>query len=170
MPSLKDIEDRQKRLKALTEQLQREDDMNRYLQVVQQMENEARELEGIALAFEAENQRQKKAPRGSVEILLTPEQRSRIQRETGISMTTVVISDPGGDVNKAMPIARPDQIEAEALKQAKAQKAEREAKENARMSLERELHSLETQNELMAEQVAKIREKPETKAILNPKT
>lgn len=170
MPSMKDIDERKTRLLAMTEQLQREDDMTRFLTLVQEMEKLGQELQSVTLAFEAEMKQKERRARGQVEVVLTPEQRARIQRETGVSMTTVLIADSGGEINASMPTQRPAQIESEAIRQAKAQKTARDARENARMQLERQLHELESQGELMAERVAEVRERPEIKAILYPKT
>jgi hypothetical protein len=84
-------------------------------------------------------------------------------------MTTVLLVDSGGEINASMPTQRPEQIEAEAIRQARAHKAAREAREGARMELERQLRELESQGELMAERVAEVRERPDIKAILYPK-
>jgi hypothetical protein len=169
MPTIKDIEERQKRLMAMFEALQREEDMTRYLQIVQQMEQEARDLESTALAFEAEATKRQRRATGFIEVLLTNDQRTKVLRETGINMTTVLISDPGGEVNASMPGARPEDIEKEALRQATKTKLDREARERARMELERQLDELAGQNELVAAQVAKVREDPKVRAILDPK-
>jgi DNA polymerase III alpha subunit len=169
MPSMKDIDERKNRLLAMMAELQREEDMTKFLSLAQEMEKVGKELEAATVAFAAEMKGKEKHTHGFVEVVLTPEQRARVHRETGVSMTTVQIDDPGGDVNAAMPTNRPERIEREAIRQAKAQKVEREARENARMTLDRELRDLESQGELMAQQVAELRERPEIKAILNPK-
>lgn len=169
MPSMKDIDERKTRLLAMMDQLQREDDMTRFLTLVQQMEQLGHELESVVQAFEAEMKQKESRARGFVEVVLTPEQRARVQRETGVTMSTVLLSDPGGELNAAMPLQRPEQIEKEAMAQARAQKQAREVRENARMQLERELRELEMQGELMAQQVAEMRERPDIKAILHPK-
>jgi len=169
MPSMKDIDERRKRLLSMLEQLQKEEDMTTFLQTCQQMEAVGAELASMVLAFEAEMKQKVTAARGFVEVMLTPDQRARIHKATGINMTTVLIKDPGGEVNLGMPLARPEDIEREAMKQATAKKGEVEAREKARVELEQNLHELETQNQLMAEKVARIRQQPEIDAILNPK-
>jgi hypothetical protein len=169
MPSLKDVDERRKKLLAMMEQLQKEEDMTRFLQTCQAMEALGAELAAMVLAVEAEMMQKVVAARGAVEVTLTPEQRARISKATGVNMTTVVIADPGGEVNRGMPLAKPDDIEREAMKQATAKKAEAEAREKARMELEQSLHEMEIQNQLMAEKVARIRQQPEIAAILNPK-
>ena len=168
MASMKDIDERKNRLLALIDALQREEDMTRYLTIAQEMEKVAAELDSVAAAFGAEMRGKEKRFVGAVEVQLTPEQRARVQRETGATMTTVLLPDPSGAINARMIFAQPAEIEAEALKQARAAKMEREARENARMQLERQLRELEEQNELMAEKVAELRRQPEIRAILNP--
>src|SRR5215831_653827 len=103
MPTIKDIEERQKQLMALHDELQREEDMTRYLQIVQRMENAARELEAMAVALDSELTRRQKRSKGQIEVVLTPEQRAKVQRETGVSLNTVLIDDPGGHMNALMP-------------------------------------------------------------------
>ena len=169
MPSLKDVDERKKKLLAMMEQLQKEEDMTRFLQTCQAMEAVGAELASMVLALEAEMKQKVTAARGAVEVTLTPEQRARISKATGVNMTTVLIADPGGDVSRGMPLARPEDIEREAMKQAMARKGDAEAREKARVELEQSLHEMEMQNQLMAEKVARIRQQPEIQEILNPK-
>lgn len=169
MPSLKDIDERKKKLLAMMEQLQKEEDMTRFLQTCQAMEVVGAELASMVLALEAEMVQKVTAARGAVEVTLTPEQRARISKATGVNMTTVLIADPGGDVSRTMPQAKPEDVEREALRQAMAKKNEAEAREKARTDLEQSLQEMEMQGQLMAEKVARIRQQPEIQAILNPK-
>jgi hypothetical protein len=169
MPSLKDIDERKKKLLAMMEQLQKEEDMTRFLQTCQQMEAIGAELAGLVLALEAEMLHKVTTARGAVEVTLTPDQRARISKATGINMTTVLIADPGGDVSRGMPLAKPEDIEREAMRQATAKKVQAEAREKARADLEQSLHEMEIQSQLMAEKVARLREQPEIKSILQPK-
>jgi hypothetical protein len=165
--SLKEIEERQKRLLAMGEQIRREEDMNKMLEIAQRMEQEAKELQGIAEVFNARMQTQSKVAKGGFEVVLTPEQRSRIMKETGVTMMTVFIDDPGGQLNKSMPGADPKAIEAEALRQAREKQGKQKAKETARVAVENQLSELETQHELNAEAVAKLRQDPAFKAAIN---
>src|SRR5215470_4821627 len=122
MPSLKDIDERKKKLLAMMEQLQKEEDMTRFLQTCQAMEAIGAELASLVLAVEAEMKQKVAAARGAIEVTLTPEQRARISKATGVNMTTVLIADPGGDLSQTMPQARPEDIEREAMRQALAKK------------------------------------------------
>ena len=167
MSSIKEIEERRARLIALGEKIGREEDMNKMLELAQQMEREAKELEGVAEVFDARMRTQSKTPKGGFEVVLTPDQRARIMKETGVSMMTVFIEDPGGSLNKTMPMARPAEIEAEAMRQAKARQSDSKARDEAKLAAERQLHELESQHELNAEAVAKLRQDPKFKAIMN---
>jgi hypothetical protein len=167
MASLKDIESRQKLLLQLFDQLQKEEDMTRYLQIVQQMEGVGRELEALALDFEKEMSKGTRRASGFVEVVLLPEQRKKVLEQTGISMNTVLIADPGGEINMGMPGARPAEIEAEALRQAWKVKGERQARAEAKVQLEKDLEELSAVSEVMAEQVQRMREDPKVKAILD---
>lgn len=168
MASIKEIEERQKRLLELGDRIRREEDLNRMLEMCQQAEHEARELEEVAVAFDQQMRKQSKTPpKGGVEVVLTPDQRARILKETGVSMMTVVIEDASGNFSKAMPETLPPLIEAEALRQARSKKGVDEAKQNAKLAIERQLTELEGYHELNAEAVAKLRQDPKFLAAID---
>jgi hypothetical protein len=167
MASIKEIEERQKRLLELGERIRKEEDLNRMLEMCQQAEQQARELEEVAVAFDQQMRKQaKEPPKGGVEVVLTPDQRARILKETGVSMMTVVIDDPNGNFMKLMPETLPPVIEAEALRQARARKGVDEAKQESKVAIERQLTELEGYHELNAEEVAKLRKDPKFLAAL----
>src|SRR5262249_4534574 len=126
-----------------------------------------KELDGVARAFEAKMMGQIKQARGTVEVVLTPEQRARILKETGVSMNSVIINDPSGGMNTAMPSMTPPDVYPEALKQAKEQAAAGKAREQAYRDVEATLRDLESQHELNAEAVARLREDPQFKEMIN---
>jgi len=155
MSSLKEIEERQKRMYKLIDQMTAEEDLNRMLQTVQLLEQEAKELEAAAMAFQDKMTKQyPKPPKGAFEVVLTGDQRQRILKATGVAMTTVLVDDKSGSMNSAMPSTQPAVIEAIALRQANEKKVREEAEIAARAALERQLRELEEVNELVAEQVA----------------
>ncbi len=161
MSSLKEIEERQQQLYRLIDQMNAEEDMTRMLQTVQLIEQGAKELEAAALAFQSKMDQQfGKRPQGAFEVVLTPDQRARILKATGVAMTSVLVDDTTGVANAAMPTSRPEQIEAIALRQAQQRKLEEEAEIAARAQVERTLRELEMQNLLVADQVARLREDP----------
>lgn len=167
MSSLKEIEERQKRMYQLIDQMTAEEDMTRMLQLVQLIENEAKELEAAGMAFQAKMDKQTGKPqRSGFEVVLTHEQRSRILKATGVTMDTVIIKDSSGSLNQAMPTTAPAEIEAEAMRQAKARKIDGEARGQARVQAERQLAELENQGPLFAEQVARLKQDPRFREIL----
>src|SRR5262249_13971503 len=95
-------------------------------------------------------------------------QRAKINKETGVTMMTVFIADPGGSLNKTMPYAKPQDIEAEALRQAKERMAEGKARDQAKVAIQNQLREVETQHELNAEMVAKLRADPANQSIFDP--
>jgi hypothetical protein len=162
MSSLKEIEERQQRMYQLIDRMVAEEDMNAMLQLVQALENEARELEAAGKAFQAKMDKQYGKPAaGGFDVVLTPEQRARVLKETGVTMDVVHVPDVSGSMNAAMPYTAPPQIEAIALQQALEQKTEREAREASRNRVEQMLRELESQNELVAAQVANLRQDPQ---------
>jgi hypothetical protein len=167
MSTLKEIEERQQRMYRLIDQMYAEEDMNKMLQVVQQLEKEAYDLQDVALAFQAKMEKQHgKAKVGRFEVVLTPEQRQIIMKETGIAMTTVWIDDQGGTRNQAMPVTNPQQILAEALIQAHAMKAEKPAIEAAKQKIASSIAEIEQGGPLYIEAVAKMKQDPRVAEIL----
>jgi hypothetical protein len=168
MSSLKEINDRQQRMFKLIDQMTAEEDMTKMLQIVQQLEQEAKELETTALAFQAKMEKQYGKPRRPMfEVVLTPEQRQRILKETGVNMTTVWIEDAGGGLNAAMPTTEPGHIEAEALRQARMMKATEPAKAQARKQIADALAEIEAAGPLHADVANQVRNAPWFKDITN---
>jgi hypothetical protein len=106
-----------------------EKDIDKIQRITAELEQEGRELEELARAFE--RQELAKAgppPKGKLEVVLTPEQRARVKKLTGVDMPSVVIADEAGVLSKAMPYTKPRDIEQlainEALKQASMQNAD----------------------------------------------
>src|SRR5579859_5508620 len=118
-----DLLARQRAMLVLMEKLPGETDTERITAIANQLQNDARELEALALAYE--KQELAKAgppPCGSIEIVLTPEQKKRIYEQTGVSMETVVVRDESGVLNQSMPHTDPRRIEQLALVEAKRRK------------------------------------------------
>lgn len=123
-----------------------EKDVDRIQVVTQELEREGRELE--ALAKEFERQELAKAgppPRGALEVVLTPEQRARVQKLTGVDLPSVVISDEMGVLSQAMPTADPRDIELLAIAEARRQAAMRGADAEMRAALHRAIADIEEQ-------------------------
>jgi hypothetical protein len=106
-----------------------EKDIDKIQRITAELEQDGRELEELARAFE--RQELAKAgppPKGKLEVVLTAEQRARVKKLTGVDMHSVVIADEAGVLSKAMPYTRPRDIEElainEALKQASMQDAD----------------------------------------------
>jgi hypothetical protein len=170
MSTLKEIEERQNRMYKLIDQMYAEDDMTKMLQVVQLLENEARELEKVVTAFQEKADREyakmnKKAP--TIEVVLTPEQRQRVLKETGVTMTSVLIQDEVGARNAAMPNTPRAVIEAEALRQARAMKSNEAALKEAEAKIASCIEEIEAGGPLYVEAVAKMKQDPRVMAILD---
>ena len=106
-----------------------EKNIDKIQRITAELEQEGRELEELARAFE--RQELAKAgppPKGELEVVLTPDQRARVKKLTGVDMQSVVIADEAGVLSKAMPYTKPHDIEqlaiSEALKQASMQNAD----------------------------------------------
>jgi|SoiMethySBSTD1v2_1073268.scaffolds.fasta_scaffold226412_4 hypothetical protein len=161
MSTLKEIEQRQQRMYKLIDEMNAQEDMTAMLEVVKKLEVEAQGLETALTDFEAKMEKQTpKIQRGAFEVVLTPEQRQRILKETGVDMRTVWIKDQGGARNAAMPATLPPVIEAEALKQAREQKALEPARQAAKRQVDQALDEISNQSPMHAEAVAKVKADP----------
>src|SRR5262249_50611388 len=83
---LRALLDRQKRMAEMAERLTKAPDIETLLQWVAQLEAEAKELEKRAVAWGKKMEAQyppRKGMHGFVEVVLTPDQRAAIKRETG---------------------------------------------------------------------------------------
>lgn len=158
MSSLKDIEERRDRMFKLVDAMHAQEDMTAMLQIVAQLEQEAKDLDKSIRTFQEKMEKEwGKMRRPAFEVVLTPEQRQRITRETGIQMQTVWIDDVGGGLNAAMPTTHPEQVEAEALRQARALKAAEPAKAAARKQIADGLAAIEAAGPLQADVANQVR-------------
>ena len=119
----------QRAMSDKAQSLAAEKDVEKIQRITAELEQEGRELEELARAFE--RQELAKAgppPKGKLEVVLTPDQRQRVKKLTGVDMPSVVIADEAGVLSKAMPYTKPRDIEQlainEALKQASLQSAD----------------------------------------------
>jgi hypothetical protein len=161
MSTLKEIEQRQERMYKLIDKMNAQEDMTAMLEVVKELEEEARGLENAVLGFQAKMEKETpKTRKGAFEVVLTPEQRQRILKETGVDMRTVWIQDQAGVRNAAMPLTQPEIIEAEALKQAREQKALEPAKQAAKRQVDEALAEIEALSPTHAELVARVKADP----------
>jgi hypothetical protein len=158
MSSLKEIEERRDRMYRLIDQMTAQEDMTAMLQIVAQLEQEAKELDGAIRTFSAKMEKEwGPMRRPAFEVVLTTEQRARIMKETGVSMQTVWIEDQGGGLNAAMPSTHPEVIEAEALRQAKALQATEPAKAAAKKQITDALAEIEAAGPLQADVANQVR-------------
>jgi hypothetical protein len=114
--------------------------------VTQELERDGAELEALAKAFE--RQELAKAgppPRGALEVMLTPEQRARVERLTGVDLPSVVVSDEMGVLSQAMPTTDPRDIELYAIQEARRRAALRGADAEMRAALGRAIADIEEQ-------------------------
>ena len=120
---------KQRAMSDKAQALATEKDVEKIQRLTAELEEDGRALETLAVAFE--KQELAKAgppPKGKLEVVLTPDQRARVKKLTGVDMQSVIIADEAGVLSKAMPHPKPRDIEQlainEALKQASLQDAD----------------------------------------------
>jgi hypothetical protein len=123
-----------------------EKDVDRIQQVTQELEQDGRDLDQLAREFE--RQELAKAgppPKGSIEVQLTPGQKERVQKLTGVTLESIVIKDEMGVLVKAMPTTDPRDIEILAINEARRRKALTDADGKMRGEVDRVLAEIEAQ-------------------------
>ena len=139
-----------------------EKDVDKIQAVTQELERDGRELEALAKAFE--RQELAKAgppPKGALEVVLTPEQRERVHKLTGVDLPSVVISDEMGVLSQAMPTTDPRDIERYAIQEARRRATMRGADAEMRAALHRAIADIEEQGMgEVREQLEKLKADP----------
>jgi hypothetical protein len=78
-------------------------------------------------------------------VVLTPGQRERVKKLTGVEMTSVVIADEAGVLSRAMPNTSPQDIERLAINEARKLSALRNADGQMRAAVESAITEIEQQ-------------------------
>lgn len=117
---MEDLLARQRAMGEKAQSLVNEKDVEKIQALTAELEQEGRELEKLAKEFE--RQELAKAgppPRGKLEVVLTPAQRERVKKQTGVELASVVVPDEMGVLAKAMPNTTPREIEQLAMAEAR---------------------------------------------------
>jgi hypothetical protein len=121
-----------------------EKDLEKIQRITGELEQEGRELEELARAFE--KQELAKAgppPKGKLEVVLTRDQRERVKKQTGVDMASVIIADEAGVLSKAMPHTSLRDIEQIAINEARKLASLRDADGKMRAALDDAIRQIE---------------------------
>jgi HAMP domain-containing protein len=135
---------KQRAMSDKAQALTNEKDVDRIQTITAELERDGRELEELARAFE--KQELAKAgppPKGKLEVVLTPGQRDRVHKLTGVDLPSVVVADEMGVLSKAMPSTDPRDIELLAINEARKLAASRDADGKMRAELQRAIADIE---------------------------
>jgi hypothetical protein len=147
-------------LLKLASQLLAEEDVEKQKAISDQMAAMGREMEAMGEAMRVQA-RATKGAQGSIEIVLTPDQRKRVEQKHGVVLESVIIADEAGAMNQAMPMLRPEEIEIFAMKEAERRKAGAEAEKQMKAELEHSIAVLEGQdNAELQEQLDRLKQDP----------
>jgi hypothetical protein len=144
--TMDDLMTKQREMVKKAESLIQERDVDKIQSVTAELERDGRDLETMAREFE--RQELAKAgppPKGSLEVVLTPEQRERVRALTGVDLASLVIADEMGVLSKAMPTTDPRDIELLAIQEARRLKATRDADGKMRADVDRAITDIEEQ-------------------------
>lgn len=142
--SMEQLLRKQREMSTKASSLAAEKDVEKLQRLTAELEQEGRELEELALAFQ--KQELAKAgppPKGKLEVVLTKEQRERVKKQTGVDMPTVLIADEAGVLSKAMPHTSPRDIEQIAMNEARKQAALRDSDGKMRAAVDDALRQIE---------------------------
>jgi hypothetical protein len=143
---MEDLLVRQRAMLNKAATLVNESDTEKIRSVTRELEAEGRELEQLAKDFE--RQELAKAgppPRGSLEVVLTRQQRQHVQNLTGIDLQSVTINDEMGVLSKAMPSTLPGDILILAIEEARRRKAIKDADGKMKAAVDRAIQDIEEQ-------------------------
>jgi len=135
---------KQRAMADKAQSLVNEKDVDRIQTLTAELERDGRELTELATAFE--RQELAKAgppPKGELEVVLTPGQRERVKKVTGVDLSSVVVSDETGVLSKAMPHTDPRDIEILAINEARKLAALRDADGKMRAALHQAIAEIE---------------------------
>jgi hypothetical protein len=121
-----------------------EKDVDTIQRITAELEEEGRALEELARAFE--KQELAKAgppPKGKLEVVLTPDQRERVKKLTGVDMKSVIVADEAGVLSKAMPHTSKRDIEQLAINVARKLAVHKDADAKMRTALEEAIREIE---------------------------
>jgi hypothetical protein len=143
---MEDLLVRQRAMLQKAAKLVNEADTETISSVTRELEAEGRELAQLAKDFE--RQELAKAgppPRGSLEVMLTRQQRQHVQNLTGIELESVTINDETGVISKAMPSTLPGDILILAIEEARRRKAIKDADGKMKAAVDRAIKDIEEQ-------------------------
>jgi hypothetical protein len=144
--TLDDLMRKQETIARRASEMYKEKDTERLQRLVNELTVETRELEKLAKDFE--RQELAKAgppPRGSIEIVLTDEQRARVEKLTGVRLDTISLRDESGVLNQAMPYTDPQRIELLAIAEARRRKEAQSSNTVAREQVNKAIEDIEQQ-------------------------
>lgn len=144
--TIDELMQKQREMVAKAERLATEKDVDAIQGLTKELERDGLALQELAQQFEAQElAKAGPPPRGSLEVMLTPDQRQRVQALTGVDLESVVVNDEMGVLSKAMPMTDPRDIELLAIAQARRKKADRDADGTMRSAVEQALADVEEQ-------------------------
>ena len=141
--TLDDLLRRQQAMTALAATLVDDQDPEHVLQVAAQLQGMASEIEALAKDLAARTP--VATPPAYVEVVLTEDQRQRIEAQTGVRLETVKLPDDGGIQTRLMPDTLPPMVEAFALRQAQERKLGEAAAAEMRSEAAAAFEAIETQ-------------------------
>jgi flagellar capping protein FliD len=159
--SLDDLLRKQQEMSRLALEAQSAGSSARMQEIVAQLQALGSELEQLAAQLQAQSTAGTAARSGSTEVLLTPEQRSRVREATGIDLESIRIPDPTGISVHSMPLATPAQIEQRALQEAQRRQAAAAGEAAAQQQVAATLEIIDSQGTpALRQQLAELRQDP----------
>jgi hypothetical protein len=155
--TMDDLLKRQRQMAEKAQALSSERDVERIQQITAELEQDGKDLERLAKDFE--KQELAKAgppPKGKLEVMLTPGQRERVKKITGVDLASVVVADEMGVLSKAMPSTDPRDIEILAINEARKLAALKDADVKMQQALAQAIADIE--NSGFGEVVQKLEE------------
>jgi hypothetical protein len=157
-PVMDEMKEKQQRILKLMEEAARATDTEKVTEIVGRIQIEANALEALGKRLAAQTQALGNRP---IKVALTPDQRKRVQKLTGVDVDVIELSDHDGWQTRTMPWRDPRIIEYFAIEEAKRRKHGAEADRMVRRELTNAIEAIEAQgNPELQEQLDALKADP----------
>jgi hypothetical protein len=158
MGDLDELQKKAAELVKMMERVQNETDPEKFIAIAKEIEAAAKQFERLGEAY---TQEARKQVRPMTTVVLTPEQRKRIQAKTGVDLDSVELPDDAAMMSKVMPMTRAEMVEYWATQEAKRRKQAADAGRQAMGAVHQAIAELEAvNNPQLMEQLEELKKDP----------
>ncbi|MEO6953166.1 MAG: hypothetical protein ABI321_15300 [Polyangia bacterium] len=167
---LREVDRLQAELLAIVDEMTAEPDVEKQQALVRRITEMSDRLQLLCDELEAEARATSRDQRGTFEVELTADQRDKVRTETGVTMTSLSVSDDGGGLMRVMPAMTRETILSMALDEAWRRRRDEEARKVAAAELERITEELRRDApEQVRQEIERLLADPAFRAVFEPR-